>query len=107
MGLYVLVKDNRAELEASGYRVIRGAELTVFKTVTGAGRQANAVAVFPPRAVLNVGMLLRAGEALAERQTRPTAWAVGDLTGERHRTAEAAGKLVTHPGSRLAGGGGN
>jgi hypothetical protein len=59
--VYSLVQRHREELESNGYRVLKGSnalELVTFNTkvtqVSGRG-----VAIYPRRAVLNVGMLLR------------------------------------------------
>lgn len=63
-----LVLDHRQELEASGYRVLSGAELTSFKEVSGIQSHSRALALYPRRAVLNVAMLLRDSEVA--RQAR-------------------------------------
>ncbi|MGA5701909.1 restriction endonuclease [Peterkaempfera bronchialis] len=57
--IYNMVTDHRDELEASGYRVLEGEELTRFKRVSGMPSRTRALALFPRRAVLNVAMLLR------------------------------------------------
>lgn len=58
-----LVNDNRAEIVADGYRVITGEELSFFKNMSGidglVGLRAPSLALFPRRAVLRVGLLLR------------------------------------------------
>lgn len=61
-----LVFDNRTELDASGYRVISGDELTSFKKVSGIRSRAGSLALFTPRTVLNVAMLLRDSERARE-----------------------------------------
>ncbi|MFB6524243.1 restriction endonuclease [Streptomyces sp. NPDC056401] len=77
-----LVLDHRGELNDSGYRVLSGTELSSFKELSHIQSQASSLAVFPRRAVLNVGMLLRDSEvarqvraylldAEAEVRTRP------------------------------------
>lgn len=53
-----VVEDNRAELEASGYRTLIGPELNPFKGSSYVGLRARSLAVFGRTAVLNVGMLL-------------------------------------------------
>ncbi|MDX3309098.1 restriction endonuclease [Streptomyces sp. NPDC054884] len=63
-----LVLDHRAELEASGYRVLSGAELRCFKQLSGIQSRTATLALFPRRAVLNVAMLLRDSEVA--RQVR-------------------------------------
>ena len=63
-----LVLDHRAELEASGYRVLTGSELSSFKELSGIQSHTGSLALFPRRAVLNVGMLLRDSEVA--RQVR-------------------------------------
>lgn len=54
-----LVHDHRPELEASGYRVLSGTELSDFKQLSGIQSRTPSLALFPRRAVLNVAMLLR------------------------------------------------
>ncbi|MFI6496821.1 phage antirepressor KilAC domain-containing protein [Nonomuraea typhae] len=74
-----LVKDNRAELEVNDYRVINGDELRSFKDLCGIQGRGKSLALFTPRTVLNVGMLLRDSDVArsvrtyllnAERQQR-------------------------------------
>ncbi|MFD5316532.1 restriction endonuclease [Streptomyces sp. NPDC127098] len=64
-----VVERHRAELEANGMRVLRGAELREFLTdrmsVRTPGR---GITLYPRRAVLNVGMLLR--DSVIARQVR-------------------------------------
>ncbi|MFF8677402.1 restriction endonuclease [Streptomyces sp. NPDC015237] len=63
-----LVHDHRAEMEASGYRVLTGQELSDFKQLSDIRSHTRSLALFPRRAVLNVAMLLRDGEVA--RQVR-------------------------------------
>ncbi|WP_320775515.1 restriction endonuclease [Streptomyces sp. CRN 30] len=63
-----LVHDHRPELEASGYRVLTGPELSYFKHLSGIRSRSRSLALFPRRAVLNVAMLLRDSETA--RQVR-------------------------------------
>ncbi|MDC0772627.1 restriction endonuclease [Streptomyces sp. HD] len=63
-----LVHDHREELEANGYRVLAGTELTSFKELSGIQSRSRALALFPRRAVLNVAMLLQDSEVA--RQVR-------------------------------------
>ncbi|MGW0812561.1 restriction endonuclease [Streptomyces viridiviolaceus] len=63
-----LVKDHRAELEDSGYRLLTGEQLRSFKNLSGVQSRARSLALFPRRAVLNVAMLLRDSEVA--RQVR-------------------------------------
>lgn len=63
-----LVHDHRAELEASGYRVLTGTELSDFKQLSGIQSRTRSLALFSRRAVLNIAMLLRDSEAA--RQVR-------------------------------------
>lgn len=63
-----LVVDHREELEASGYRVLTGTELTSFKEVSGIQSRSRALALYPRRVVLNIAMLLRDSEVA--RQVR-------------------------------------
>ena len=61
--IYQAVKRNRGELDADGYTVLRRAEVTDKLSVTpsdlGMPPTAGSIALFPRRAVLRVGMLLR------------------------------------------------
>ena len=54
-----LVKDNRDELISDGQVVLVGQELRALKDLSGLDSRAPSLAVFPVRAVLRVGMLLR------------------------------------------------
>ena len=63
-----LVLDHRAELEASGYHVLTGSELSSFKKLSGIQSRTASLALFSRRAVLNVAMLLRDSEVA--RQVR-------------------------------------
>lgn len=63
-----LVFDNRNELEANGYRVLTGTELTSFKEASGLRSRARQLALFDRRTLLNVAMLLRDSEVA--RQVR-------------------------------------
>ncbi|WP_327724478.1 restriction endonuclease [Streptomyces europaeiscabiei] len=63
-----LVVDHRPELEASGYRVLTGSELSSFKELSGTQSHARSLALFSRRAVLNVAMLLR--DSSVARQVR-------------------------------------
>jgi restriction system protein len=63
-----LVHDHRAELEANGYRVLAGTELSDFKQLSGVQSRTRSLAIFSRRAVLNVAMLLRDSEVA--RQVR-------------------------------------
>lgn len=64
-----LVIDHREELEASGYRVLTGTELSAFKALSYMQSQAASLAVFPRRAILNVGMLLQDSEVARQVRT--------------------------------------
>ncbi|WP_405871052.1 restriction endonuclease [Streptomyces sp. NBC_00005] len=63
-----LVMDHRAELEANGYHVLTGTELSAFKALSGIQSRTPSLALFSRRAVLNVAMLLRDSEVA--RQVR-------------------------------------
>ncbi|MFG2723923.1 hypothetical protein [Streptomyces canus] len=63
-----LVHDHRAELEANGYRVLAGTELSDFKQLSGVQSRTRSLAIFSRRAVLNVATLLRDSEVA--RQVR-------------------------------------
>ncbi|WP_055690045.1 restriction endonuclease [Streptomyces prasinus] len=67
-GIRALVHDHRPELEASGYRVLAGTELSYFKQLSGIRSRTPSLALFSRRAVLNVAMLLRDSEVA--RQVR-------------------------------------
>ncbi|MGW3678037.1 restriction endonuclease [Streptomyces prasinus] len=67
-GIRALVHDHRPELEASGYRVLSGTELSYFKQLSGIRSRTPSLALFSRRAVLNVAMLLRDSEVA--RQVR-------------------------------------
>ncbi|MHB9860432.1 restriction endonuclease [Streptomyces sp. YIM S03343] len=54
-----VVEDHRKELESSGYQVLTGKRLALFKGVSGIQSRSRALALFSRRAVLNVAMLLR------------------------------------------------
>ncbi|MER5759099.1 restriction endonuclease [Streptomyces sp. NPDC002082] len=64
-----LVLDHRGELNDSGYRVLSGAELSSFKELSYIQSRSSALAVFPRRAILNVGMLLRDSEVARQVRT--------------------------------------
>ncbi|MEV4247021.1 hypothetical protein AB0J63_26855 [Streptosporangium canum] len=66
-----VVKDNRAELEANGYKVLTGRERAEFVRSLGdlTLPPARHLALFPPRAILNVGQLLRDSEIAKEVRT--------------------------------------
>ncbi|CAM3737826.1 phage antirepressor KilAC domain-containing protein [Tsukamurella ocularis] len=71
--IYQLVKRNRDEVAADGYRVIRRGEVADILSVTpddlGMPATAPSLALFPRRAVLRVGMLLRDSETAREVRT--------------------------------------
>ncbi|MGW1883442.1 restriction endonuclease [Streptomyces sp. NPDC001970] len=64
-----VVVDHRDELEASGYRVLSGTELTSFKEVSGIQSRSRALALYSRRTVLNVAMLLRDSEVARQVRT--------------------------------------
>lgn len=59
-----VVERNHAEITSDGFRVMRGLELTDILSVGSLDRRISALAVFPRRAILRIGMLLR-GSAVA------------------------------------------
>lgn len=63
-----LVLDHRPELDANGYQVLTGSELSSFKELSGIQSRTASLALFSRRAVLNVAMLLRESEVA--RQVR-------------------------------------
>ncbi|WAU78609.1 restriction endonuclease [Streptomyces sp. Qhu-G9] len=64
-----LVVDHRAELEANGYRVLTGPELSSFKELSGNQSRTASLALLSRRAVLNVAMLLRDSEIARQVRT--------------------------------------
>ncbi|MFF3407086.1 restriction endonuclease [Streptomyces sp. NPDC002742] len=64
-----LVHDHRTELEANGYRVLTGSELSDFKQLSGIQSRTRSLALFSRRAVLNVAMLLRDSEVARQVRT--------------------------------------
>lgn len=70
-----LAAANRIELEFNGRRVLKGAELRDFAapfggvTNLGLSPKARTLAVFPRRAILNVGMLLTGSEVAQQLRT--------------------------------------
>jgi hypothetical protein len=63
------VVDHRTELEASGYQVLTGSELSSFKELSGIQSRTRSLALFSRRAVLNVAMLLRDSEVARQVRT--------------------------------------
>ncbi|MGQ4387954.1 restriction endonuclease [Streptomyces sp. SAS_270] len=64
-----VVEDHRAELEASGYHVLMGTRLALFKRASGIPSRSKALAIFSRRAVLNVAMLLRDSDVARQVRT--------------------------------------
>lgn len=64
-----LVFDHREELEANGYRVLTGEELSCFKQLSGIRSRTRSLALFSRRAVLNVAMLLRDSDVARQVRT--------------------------------------
>lgn len=56
------IKNNRAELTKNGLHVFRGREARSFADLAGLSSSITQIAVFPRRAVLNVGQMLRESE---------------------------------------------
>lgn len=65
-----LTQRNRNELDANGFRVVRGDELRDIVSTSSLDPRTPSLAVFSLRAVLNVGMLLRDSEVAKEVRTR-------------------------------------
>ena len=66
-----LVKDNREELESNGMRLYKRAEiLTVLEGQLGITVPNRGMKLFPKRAILNVGMLLRDSNVAKEVRSR-------------------------------------
>ncbi|MER7777067.1 restriction endonuclease [Streptomyces sp. NPDC096191] len=63
-----VIEDNRGELHASGYQVLTGTRLALFKGASGIQSRSRSLALYSHRAVLNVAMLLRDSEVA--RQVR-------------------------------------
>lgn len=61
-----LVHRNLDELQAHGYRVISGAQLSDIKSLSGLGGRARSLALFDRRTLLNVAMLLRDSDVARE-----------------------------------------
>jgi len=61
-----VVKDHRAELASNGYTVLRGADLKRFKEETGLESTSSSLALYAPRTVLNLAMLLRDSDRARE-----------------------------------------
>lgn len=57
-----LVERNNEELTSDGYRVLTGEELKIIKYANGIKPRGKQLAIFPKRAILKVGMLLRDSE---------------------------------------------
>jgi len=73
------VSRSRDEFISDGYRILRGSELADILSVTSLDRRAPALAVYPRRAILRVGMLLR--DSSVAKQVRSYL-----LDAERHAT---------------------
>ncbi|MFI5759450.1 restriction endonuclease [Streptomyces sp. NPDC051563] len=69
VAIRALLFDHREEMESNGYRVLTGPELSYFKQLSDVRSQTRSLAVFPRRAVLNVGMLLRDSEVARQVRT--------------------------------------
>ena len=65
-----LIFDNKEELINNGYYVLEGEQLNSFKKSSQIKSRARNLALFPRRAILNVGMLLRDSEIAKEIRTR-------------------------------------
>ena len=65
----VLVRNND-ELVSDGVRVLTGNELSDIKSLSGIKSRAKQISVFPKRAILRVGMLLRDSKVAKEVRTR-------------------------------------
>jgi hypothetical protein len=91
-----LVKDNRAELEVNGYRVLEGPELRSFKDLCRIPSQARSLALFDRRTLLNVAMLLRDSEVARQvrRYLLDSEQAVRDLEAEALSRRAAGGPLT-------------
>ncbi|MEV7519136.1 restriction endonuclease [Streptomyces sp. NPDC091371] len=64
-----LIADHRDELEANGYHVLTGTQLSAFKALSRSQSRSASLAIFSRRAVLNVGMLLRDSEVARQVRT--------------------------------------
>ncbi|RKN43192.1 restriction endonuclease [Streptomyces hoynatensis] len=80
-----LIHDHREEVEANGYRVLTGTELSYFKQLTCIQSSTASLALFSRRTVLNVATLLR--ESNVARQVRTY---LLDAEEEGHRPTAAA-----------------
>lgn len=64
-----LVKDNRDEISEDGYTILESEQLKSFKNFCQIKSRARSIAVFPRRAILRVGMLLRDSEIAKQVRT--------------------------------------
>jgi hypothetical protein len=80
-----VVEDNRAELEANGYQVLRGSAVTPFRGAANLSPKARSLALFSRTAVLNVGMLLTGSDVA--RQVRAYLLAVEATATPEHKAA--------------------
>ncbi|MGV2640108.1 hypothetical protein GNF86_01455 [Clostridium perfringens] len=65
-----LIFDNNDEIISDGYQVIEKEELSSFKKLCQIKSRARSLAIFPKRAILRVGMLLRDSEIAKEIRTK-------------------------------------
>lgn len=65
-----LIKDNRDEIDTDGYKVLTGDELKSFKNLCQFQSRTRNIAIFPRRAILRVGMLLRDSVVAKEIRNR-------------------------------------
>ncbi|MFE2940619.1 restriction endonuclease [Streptomyces sp. NPDC059255] len=85
--IWAVIHDHRSELDANGYRVLSGEELTYFKQVCGIKSRSRSLGIFSRRAVLNIAMLLR--DSIVARQVRTYL-----LDSERSHSVEPVDNLI-------------
>ncbi|WP_340389591.1 hypothetical protein [Paenibacillus sp. FSL E2-0151] len=64
-----VIREHRRELEADGLKLISGEALSAYKAETGFSIRAGKVIIFPKRALLRIGMLLRHSEVARQVRT--------------------------------------
>lgn len=65
-----LTERHGEELASNGYEVVEGKQLADIKSVSGIKSRAKKLALYSPRAVLNVGMLLTGSDVAEEVRSR-------------------------------------
>lgn len=63
------IRNNKDELMSDGLKVLKGKELSEFKTESGIQSRAGSLTIIPRRAILRIGMLLRDSEVAKRVRT--------------------------------------